>query len=103
MGAEILQIQIFASPTGGKASLFSRLQPVLSHTAAGLAGAFVVQVVGKARGGGVPGKSLGFGFKLDLGVPEGRGQVGVHAVDFERQPAGQPVAAALLVDERLTY
>ena len=69
-------------PPRGKATLFSRLKPVLPHTAAGLAGAFVVQVVGKARGGGVPGKSLGFGFKLDLGVPEGRGQVGIHAVDL---------------------
>ena len=96
-------MQIFASPPRGKASLFSRLEPVLPHAAAGLAGAFVVQVVGKARGGGVPGKSLGFGFKLDLGVPEGRGQVGVHAVDLERQPAGQPIAAALLVDKGFTY
>ena len=43
----------------------------------------------------------GLGLKFDLGIPEGGGQVWVYAVDLQRQPAGQLIAAALLMDQGL--
>ena len=63
------------------------------------AGAFLVQVVGQAAVGRVPGKGLGLGPNSDLRIPEGGGQAGVYAVDLQRQPAGQLIAAAFLVDQ----
>ena len=60
-----------------------------------------MEVIPQSRRCRVPGQGLGFGGKFHLGIPEGGGQVRVHAVDLQRQAAGQCVAPAFLMDQRL--